>query len=58
MEKIDLAYVSALYREYAGDLAAVGKQQRDVPLRLEGAYSSRSRKSRIWRRRSSRLQRR
>ncbi len=28
MEKIDLAYVCALYREYAGDLAAVGKQQR------------------------------
>jgi predicted O-methyltransferase YrrM len=28
LEKIDLAYVSALYREYAGDLAAVGKQQR------------------------------
>ena len=29
MEKIDLAYVAALYREYAGDLAAVGKQQRE-----------------------------
>ena len=28
MESIDLRYVSALYREYAGDLAAVGKQQR------------------------------
>lgn len=28
MEKIDLEYVSALYREYAGDLAVVGKQQR------------------------------
>jgi predicted O-methyltransferase YrrM len=29
VEKIDLAYVGALYREYAGDLAAVGKQQRE-----------------------------
>jgi predicted O-methyltransferase YrrM len=29
VEKIDLAYVVALYREYAGDLAAVGKQQRE-----------------------------
>ena len=28
MEAIDLGYVSSLYREYAGDLAAVGKQQR------------------------------
>jgi predicted O-methyltransferase YrrM len=29
VEKIDLAYVGALYREYAGDLAAVGKRQRE-----------------------------
>jgi predicted O-methyltransferase YrrM len=29
LEKIDLGYVSALYREYSGDLAAVGKQQRE-----------------------------
>jgi predicted O-methyltransferase YrrM len=28
LETIDLGYVSALYREYAGDLAAVGKAQR------------------------------
>ena len=28
MKQIDLAYVSELYREFAGDLAAVGKQQR------------------------------
>jgi predicted O-methyltransferase YrrM len=29
LEKIDLGYVSALYREYSADLAAVGKQQRE-----------------------------
>jgi predicted O-methyltransferase YrrM len=28
LEEIDLGYVSALYREYAGDLAAVGRAQR------------------------------
>lgn len=29
MKPIDLEYVSALYREYSSDLAAVGKQQRE-----------------------------
>jgi predicted O-methyltransferase YrrM len=29
LQQIDLEYVSGLYREFAGDLAAVGKQQRD-----------------------------
>jgi hypothetical protein len=29
VNEIDLAYVGALYREYAGDLAEVGKQQRE-----------------------------
>jgi predicted O-methyltransferase YrrM len=28
LQQIDLGYVSGLYREFAGDLAAVGKQQR------------------------------
>jgi predicted O-methyltransferase YrrM len=29
LQQIDLGYVSGLYREFAGDLAAVGKQQRE-----------------------------
>ncbi len=39
MRLIDLEYVSELYREYAGELAAVGKAQRDYTESMTGTMT-------------------